>query len=66
MLHNFFDKSSRKNGRTSKKGDYGKIILLHILHALPSVLIDDTTKTIDEYFKILDCLKSPEIGAKNK
>jgi len=29
-----------------------EIILIHILPALPSVLIDDTTKTIDEDFKI--------------
>lgn len=29
-----------------------EVILLHVLPALPSVLIDDTTKTVDEDFKI--------------
>jgi len=30
-----------------------EVMLVHILPALPSVLIDDTTKTIDEDFKIM-------------
>lgn len=43
-----------------------EVILIHILPTLPSVLIDDTTKTIDEDFKILDCLKSTKTELRDK